>query len=36
MMADRNLAELMQPDEEPAVVPAPGLAIGERRVRIAG
>lgn len=36
MMADRNLAELMEPVAEPTIVPAPQLSIGERRVRIAG
>ena len=36
MMADRNLSELMEPVSEPAIVPAPELTIGERRVRIAG
>ncbi len=36
MVADRNLAELLPPASEPRVVPVPELAIGERRVRIAG
>jgi hypothetical protein len=35
MMADRNLAELMEPVAQPAILPAPELTI-ERRVRIAG
>jgi hypothetical protein len=36
MMADRNLSELLEPESVPAIVPAPELSIGERRVRIAG
>jgi hypothetical protein len=35
MVADRNLAELLEPLTEPEVIPATELHIGEQRVRIA-